>query len=252
MVRFLRAALAALVVCALVTATRSAGAQDASAVIDKAIKALGGEEKLAKAKAVQLKGKGKIRFQDNENEFKIEATTQGLDHSLRVFEGEFGGNPFRGVTVIAGDRGWRKFGDNLMELDEEGLANEKRTLYLSAIPTTIVPLKEKGFKIAAAGEEKVSGKPAAGVKVTGPDGKDFTLYFDNESGLPVKLVAKVIGFGGDEYTQETTFTDYKEMAGIKKATKTESKRDGQSFQEVQISEFKILDKVDPKTFAEPQ
>ena len=39
----------------------------------------------------------------------------------------------------------------------------------------------------------MKGKPAAALKVTGPDGKDFTLYFDKESGLPVRMVAKVIG-----------------------------------------------------------
>ena len=71
-------------------------------------------------------------------------------------------------------------------------------------------------------------KPAAGIKATGPDGKDFTLYFDKESGLPVKSVAKVVGFQGDEFTQETTYTDYKEFDGIKKATKAESKRDGEN------------------------
>src|SRR5207253_5998748 len=122
-----------------------------------------------------------------------------------------------------------------------------RSVYLTVIPITIVPLKGKEFKVAPLGEEKVGGKPAVGVKVTGPDGKDFNLYFDQESGLPVKLVAKVVGFMGDEFTMETIFSDYKEMGGIKKATKIESKRDGEKFQDQQVTEFRILDKVDPKT-----
>ena len=88
--------------------------------------------------------------------------------------------------------------------------------------------------------------------MTAPDGKDFTLYFDKETGLPAKLVAKVSGFQGDEFTMETTFKDYKEFDGIKKATKTESKRDGQDFVKSEISEFKVLDKVDPKIFSEPE
>ena len=57
------------------------------------------------------------------------------------------------------------------------------------------------------------------LKVTGPDGKDFTLCLDKESGLPVKLVAKVLSFQGEEYTSETTYADYKDFGGIKKATK---------------------------------
>jgi hypothetical protein len=156
------------------------------------------------------------------------------------------------VSVLAGDKGWRKFGDDVMPLDKDALANEKRTLYLNVVPMTILPLKDKGFKVEAAGEEKVADKPAAVLKVTAPDGKDFKLYFDKESGLPVKLVAKVVGFMGDEFTQETTYVEYKEMGGIKKATKVQSKRDGEKFIETTVTEFRTLEKVDPKLFEAPK
>jgi len=153
---------------------------------------------------------------------------------------------------LNGTKGWRRFGDNKMDMDEDAVSNEKRTIYLQVVPMTILPLKGKGFKVESAGEEKVGDKPAAVVKVTGPDGKDFKLSFDNESGLPVKLVAKVVGFGGEDFTQETTYKDYKDFDGIKKATKVESKRDGEDFIKSEVSEFKVVDKVDPKTFAEPE
>ena len=113
-------------------------------------------------------------------------------------------------------------------------------------------LNGNGFKFEAAGEEKVADKPAVVLKVTGPDGKDFKLYFDKESGLPVKLVAKVLSFQGDEYTSETTYADYKDFGGIKKATKLEIKRDGKPFQTWEVTEFKVLDKVEADTFAEPK
>jgi hypothetical protein len=106
--------------------------------------------------------------------------------------------------------------------------------------------------VEVVGEEAVEGKPAVGVRVTPPDGKEFRLYFDKESGLPVRLVAKVLGFMGEEYTQETNFSDYKEMGGIRKATKIRAKRDGERFIDQEVTEFKVLDTVDPKTFAEPQ
>jgi hypothetical protein len=156
------------------------------------------------------------------------------------------------VVVVNGDKGWRKFGDNKMDLDGDALANEKRQVYLQVVPSLLVPLKGKGFKLESASEEKVGDKPAAVIKVTGPEGKDFTLYFDKESGLPVKLVAKVIGFGGEEFTQETTYKDYKDFDGIKKATKANSKRDGEDFVKSEVTEFKVLDKVDAKTFSEPE
>jgi hypothetical protein len=42
------------------------------------------------------------------------------------------------------------------------------------------------------------------------------------------------------------------MGGIKKATKVDSKRDGERFVEQEITDFKPLEKVDPKTFTAPE
>ena len=222
--------------------------KDVKSILDRAIKALGGEEKLAKVEAFSWKSKGIVIFNGNENESSNQVTVKGLDH----FRREFGNDQFHGVIVVSGDKAWRKFGDDVRELEGDMLANEKRTVYLNVIPITLVPLHGKGFKVETAGEEKVGDKPALILKITGPDGKDFTLSFDKESGLPVKQVARVVGFQGGEQTLETTFADYKDFDGVKKATKIEIKRDGEKFQTMELTEFKVLDKVDPETFTEPK
>jgi hypothetical protein len=248
----LNGVVSALAVLSLAAIPARAADDDPKAIIDKGIQALGGEEKLAKADAFSVKADGKITFGGNENEFSSESTYQGLDHFRGTFKGEFNGNTFEGVTVVNGNKGWRKFGDMVMEIDGDGLDNEKRTIYLRVLPTTLVGLKKPEFKLAAAREETVDGKPAVGVKVTGEDGKPFTIYFDKESGLPVKLEAVVTGFMGDEFTEETTYADYKDFGGIKRATKVKSSRDGEPFVEQTVTDFKVLDKVDPKTFDEPK
>ena len=50
------------------------------------------------------------------------------------FEGKFGDNDVKGVTVLSGDKGWRKFGENDMEMDGDAIANEKRRIYLHGDP----------------------------------------------------------------------------------------------------------------------
>ena len=245
--------LSALVLLVVSLGLNEAQAQgDAAAIVDKGIQALGGKEKLSQAKVITWKAKGKINFGDNESEFTSQTTVQGLDRSRGEFEGEFNGNKFKGITVIAGDKGWRKFGDMSTEMDADALANEKRNLQLQVIPATLLALTGKEYKVESAGEEKVGDAAAVKVNVTGPDGKDFQLFFDKGSGLPLKLVAKVRGFMGDEFSQETTFGGYKEFGGIRKATKIENKRDGQAFVKLEITEFKTADKVDEKTFAQPE
>jgi hypothetical protein len=252
MMRTIRAVCVAILVFSLSGPTRAADPKDAKAILDKAIKAVGGEEKLSNIKAVSWKYKGTISFGGNDNPFTGQAVFQGLHHFRRTFDGDFGGNQIKVVTVLAGDKGWRKIGEEKTELDKDALANEKQQVYLGLIPVTIVPLQGKQFKVEATAEEMVAGKPAAGIKATGPDGKEFRLYFDKQTGLPVREVAKVIGFMGEEYTQDTTFSDYKEIDGIKKAMKSDTKRDGESFLKAELTEFRILNRVNPKTFAEPQ
>ena len=246
MKRFLGAALAAI----LFVIPARGDDKDANAIVDKAIAALGGAEKLGKLDAFSWKAKGTITFNGNENDFTSQVTIKGLEQYRR----ESGNDQISIVVVVDGAKGWRKFGDMSSELEGDMLANEKRMLYLNVIPITMVAIKGKGFKYEAAGEEKVGDKPAVILKVTGPDGKDFTLSLDRESGLPVKVVAKnMLGFQpGQEYTSETTYANYKDLGGIKKATKVEVKRDGEAFQSWEITEFKVLDKVDAETFAEPK
>jgi hypothetical protein len=250
--KFVGAVLFVALVAVLGTKARAEGDKSAGAILDKAIKALGGEEKLSGMKGASWKAKGTISFGGSDNAMTTQSTSQGLDHFRQDFEGDFGGMKIMGSTVLAGDKGWRKFNDMTMELDKDAVASTKRNLYLQLASTAIVPLKSKEFKVSMAEEEKVDGKPAVGIKVVGPDGKDFKMFFDKESGLPVKQIAKVNGFMGEEFTQETTFGGYKDFDGIKKATKAESKRDGEKFMSLEITEFKALKEVDPKVFAEPK
>jgi len=252
MQRFLSAMFVVLIAFAMSDSVRADDAA-VNAILDKAIKALGGEAKLSKLQAYSTKSKGVITFGGNENQLVAEATVAGIDRFRQEFEVEAQGNQFKGVVVLNGDKGWRKrVGDNTIELDADAVANEKRGVYLQVIPGTILPLKTKAFKVETAGEEVVAGKPAVMLKVTGPDGKTFTLTFDKESGLPIRLQAQVIGFQGNEFAQETTYSDFGDFNGIKRAKKIETKRNGEPFGNIGLIEFKVIEKIDPKTFDKPE
>jgi hypothetical protein len=231
-------------VVAVIFPVGSARADDPNAIIDKAVTALGGREKLEKLHASEVKTKGILSLGGNESPITGQATVQGLDHYRMQFEGDFGGNKITGMTVINGNKGWRKFGDEVMALDEKAVQGEKRSIYLQLAVGNPTLLKGKGFKVTKA-EQGV-------VTATGPDGKEFTIHFDPQTGLPSKLVATVSGFMGEEVKQETTYSAYKDFNGLKKATKTESKRDGDPFLKQDLVEFKALEKVDAKTFDEPK
>src|SRR5438477_851014 len=121
MKRLLGALLAILLVSSSGSPARAED-KDPKPILDKAIQALGGEEKLKKAESATWKTKGTITINGNDNTVSIQATAQGLDHYRAAVEGEFGGNEVKGVVVLNGYKGWRNFGEK-MEMDEDNVVN---------------------------------------------------------------------------------------------------------------------------------
>lgn len=252
MKRFLGATLVILFVSSQGGLARS-NDSDSKAILDKAIQALGGEEKLKKAEMATWRVKETITF-DTKSQLKIQATVQGLDRYRSEYQGDFNGKAIKGVNVLNGNKGWRKVNDTKTEFDERAVTNMKRFESWHLSPPRLLALKDKGVKIAPGGEQQVNGGPAVGIKATGLEGKDLTLYFDRQSGLPVILEAKILGSGGEEFPREMTYiySDYKDFDGIKRPTKIEAMRNGKDFWKAELTEFKLLDNVDSKTFAEPE
>ena len=83
---------------------------------------------------------------------------------------------------------------------------------------SLVPLLNKGFQLASLGEIKVDGKLAIGVRVSHKGHRDINLFFDKDKGLLVKseMTVKDPMAGGKEVTQETLYSDYKEVSGVKR------------------------------------
>jgi hypothetical protein len=226
---------------------------DAKAIVEKALKALGGEDKLGKLKSATWKAKGTLFLMDESIDYTGDWAAQSPDRLRVVIKGSFKGEKFTRTQILNGDKAYIKLNDGETETrGKDGVAESQREYRMLVIPAMILPLKDKGFKLQTLGEEKVGDTPAVGLKVTGPDGKDFRLYFDKKTGLPIKLAAKIKPMGGDdEIEQEWIYSDYKEVQGIKRAMKLELRREGKKFLEQTISDVKFAEKLDDKLFAKP-
>jgi hypothetical protein len=230
----------------------SADEKDVQAVLDKAITALGGEDKLSKIEAVAWKGKGKMMLGDSqEHEFTSQIIAQGFDRFRSQLEAEgVVGRQLRMLSVLNRDKVWLSVGGMALKPDH-ALAGLKRSAYFALIPVTVVPLKCPGFKVQAAGEEQVAGEPALVIKVTCPDGSDIAISFNKNSGRPVKAAGKVFALDDREVMQEATYSAYRNFGGIHVATRLEVKIDGKPYRRQELTEFKVLDKVEPSTFSTP-
>jgi hypothetical protein len=216
-------------------------------ILDKAIKALGGEEKLSKVKTVawkrKMKGLGQIPWSMNIDEV-IELPVRFRS----VWQMDDKDEKSNGKTVFDGHKGWtQRNGAGTKGMDKEAIAIAKSYLIRRRFMWTVFPLRGKEFKLTAAGEEKVGDRPAVGIEVAPPDSLHFRMYFDKQSGLLVKWAETVkVPETGREVTLDWRFSDYKNVQGIQIAMRSESKRMVE-----EITDFKFLDKLDEKLFAKP-
>jgi hypothetical protein len=244
----MRTSVSVSVVCGLVMGLAGAGrADDAGelrAIIDKAIKATGGEEKLAKYKAITVKEKGTYYGMGAGQPYTATEAMQIPNQFKFDIQGAF-------VMVLNRDKGWISMGGNVEEMTKEQVKDTQDTMYVHEVGT-LVPLKDKAFHLAPLGESKVGDRAVVGVKVTHKGRPDVNLYFDKDTGLISKVETRVRDMmTGKEVDQETTYSNYKEVSGVQLPTKIEVKREGKQYVEAEIEEVKLLEKLDDDVFAKP-
>jgi outer membrane lipoprotein-sorting protein len=222
----------------------------ARGVIEKAIHARGGADRLAKIKAIKYKSKGTVHVGGQDAEYKGEFTIQFPDQTRSEIDTEFGSQAMRIVVVLNRDKGWMKFGDQSQEMPDDQLKSQRDEVFANYL-TTLTPLLNKDIKITVIPDAKVNDKPADGVSVTAKDHKEIKLYFDKDSHLLIKREMQSNDGMGNDVKQESFYSDYKEIDGIKQPMKLLVKRDGEPFLDGTVSEFKVLDKVEAKDFNEP-
>jgi hypothetical protein len=233
-------------VLAIILASPLRADDAAKATVDKAVKAIGGMQKLDKLKAVTTKDKGTYYGMGDGIPYTANYSTQWPDRFRVEIEGYI-------IIVLDGDKGWTQMNGETKEMDKEELARHQEDLFANWV-TNLKPLQDKAFILAPLGEIKVDGKPAVGVKVSHKDHKDISLYFDKDTGLLVKTERRVQTGpeqGNMEVNQETFFSDYKDVDGLKIPMKAVIKRDGKQFVEAEHIEVKLVDKLDGKVFAKP-
>jgi hypothetical protein len=219
---------------------------DARAIVAKAIKAAGGEEALKKHSATRSKESG---------------TYYGMGGDGFPYTGEYAVQwphqwrmDIAGVFMIGlnGDKGWISANGETRDMSAEELKIQQDAHYFRWI-ATLLPLKDKKFKLATAGETKLSDRAAVGVRVSAEKHADISLYFDKESGLLVKTEHRAHSEEqSKEVNEETFLSDHKEIDGAQIATKIVIKRDGERYIEAETLELKAVGKLDDGVFAKPQ
>jgi hypothetical protein len=239
--------------CLLLLGGLVRAADETRAIVDKAVKAHGGLEKLQKFKqsATQMRGKGAVH-EPIALDITVEAFAQD-DNGKEVVEGEVAGQKFTQTVLMNGKTIRLYVNGKEIKLDEKRLAALAREkAHQKEVMDLVFADKKTGYKLSPLGEVKVNDKPAVGVQVSSEGHRDINLFFDKASGLLVKTETRTIDIqSGEEKTEEQLLSDYKETEGVQRPGKVVVLRDGKKYVTLTIDEVKLVDKFDKDFFTKP-
>lgn len=237
----------------LLATNASARADDeAKKVVEAAVKAHGGADKLAKVKdkAVTQKGKMKL-FMPIEAEGNFEMTASG-GKFRRQFDFSFMGMDFKNTTVFDGKTLWVSTNGMLMSFDKKDDIDALKEMLHSEKAAGLAMLGDKNLELSLIGDDKVGDTPVVGVRVSEKGHKDVSLFFDKKTHLLKKIVGRSLDFQSHmEIEQERIVEEYKDFDGLKRPSKLTVTKDGKKQLEIEITEMKYIDKPDDSTFGKP-
>jgi outer membrane lipoprotein-sorting protein len=242
---------------AAVGITLAADTGDVTALIDRALEAAGGADRLAQPRAYTFKQEMTTRNK------KVPA---GLTtHSTFFFqppkkfrmeeEGELNGKAIKYIEVINGNRGWGKRNGATLQLSQQAIAHPLETQQAFGYKFILL-LRDKTNKASALGESTAGDQTLVGLKLThavGRGSEERRLFFDAKTMLLARSELHAKQSTGTEMGTEQTWSDYKTIDGIAvphKVTHTIKDAAGTTIERV-YSEFKFVEQHDPHLFDAP-
>jgi hypothetical protein len=224
------------------------------ALVNKAIKAVGGEAKLKKLKSATMTMKG--TFSENGMEITIatEVAVQDLDKYRLDATADVMGKTENVLLVVNGDKVWTKERNMVREAPkEEAVAVVKGDFHTLRLAQMLLPLKDKAYKLSSLGEVKVGDKPAVGVKAKRKGYADVDIYFDKKTHLPVKCKVLVEERKGQAAVpHEFLLSGVKKIGGFMHFTKIVVNRDGKKIVEFEVSAIRPEAKLKATLFDKPE
>jgi hypothetical protein len=234
-----------------------ASAQEAEcrAIIDKALKAQGGDKSGLDSKGIHAKGKGIIHIMGMDLNFTLETFNNPPGQIKVILQLNVMNQNIEVVNVVNGDKGWASAAGQLMDLDADQIKEAKEQVHVESV-TGLFPLKEKdkGFSLSPLGESKVGDIAVVGVQVAKKGQRDVNLFFDKKTFFLVKAEYRALDpITKQEVTQEKFFHDYKELIpGMKSASRQVIKNDGSPFMELEMTEINAVGRFDASIYAKPK
>ncbi len=186
---------------------------DPRPIIEKAVKALGGEDVLARRPAVHTRVKAPFVGVGGAG-LPLDVTGElwsqsGSERMTLVVA--LGGQKNTITRVFHDGKGWEQHDTAVTDMTAADLEESRQSLYVDRVLGLLPLLKEKDFTLKALGKKKVGEAELLGIAVSWPGRRDVTIYFDPEAGFPrrVEYREKSAAQGGKEVLTAVDLDDYR-------------------------------------------
>ena len=236
----------------------------ARAIIDKAIQAHGGADKLSQFKAVSAKWAGKHKVENQYYADAVRVVTYEMPADKIRFDYEVEnpkGNNFSFSRVVSGKQGWQGSGQRARDLNEAEVTQIVDEIYAHWLASVaplqdVMLLTEKGFEFSVFGNVPADGKDAVGVRVLCQGRPEVILFFGKETGLVIKSEWRAKDpVTNREYTAESIYRDHKAFQGVMWPTIRLDRRDGMDLEEnsgrFELSEYQAVGKLEESSLTRP-
>jgi hypothetical protein len=172
------------VLCACVVSGAAHAAEDAPAVIRRALDALGGEEQLRQVKGLYLKANGDLV--EEKLRGSMEVFDQLPDRVKQVFDFDVQGEQHTQIHVFRRPKAWIHTDGVDDGVDPATLADIQVDNHINYISRLVPLLQDPSYRIEVLRESKVGDRPAAVLQVLAKGLPDVRLYFEKASGQLIK------------------------------------------------------------------
>jgi hypothetical protein len=230
-----------------------ADSDDPEAIIAKAIAAQGGEDKIASCSGGSWHAKGTMTVNGQTLPVTLATLYERPDRYKTDMEFEVQGKKVRVLQGLDGDKGWMSSEGRTQDLQGDLLKAVKEELFAVNAEDLVPLLKDESHKLTKLSQIMVNGRPAVGVGVSAKGHRDVELYFDKDTALPAKTVRPTIDANTfKETTLEVIYSDIRDFDGLKSPGKLVVLQEGKRYMDLEITDHKRLDKIDPEEFARPK
>jgi hypothetical protein len=234
----------------LFLAPRFALADDATAVVNKAVEVTANSDlRLNRIQNIIRSEKG--AFYPPGGEAPAQRTVYLAPERIKYEAVMTGGGRRDPILIsVSGVRGWKLQNGSVEDVSvilHDSIRDEADVWTL----ITLRGLRQKDVKLRLLPGTTIDKKPAVGVNISRPDRRDAQMYFDTQTGLPVKLAVKVREAGLD-VNREFAFGGYEKFDGIKLPTKITVTQNGRKIEDWTVTDYKFPDKIEDKVFEKPR